>query len=1472
MGKFASDCPGVSINHLYVQVGNDVPAFTAIPAGCGKTIVTFTDGSSAIAGSYITKWQWHFGDVNGTGSDYVSTDSTKPNPLPYNYPGLNQYTAVLTTTNSYGCVASDSLVINLAFSLTSKFGKDRDSMCPGSTVNFSDSSSTNAATWNWHFGEPVSGANDSSHLQNPSHTYTTPGMHIITLQVFSSAGCPGNIFKDTIYVIPLPKPNFTFGGVCLPGSTVFTNTSDTAIGIKPYTYLWNFGDGNTSTATNGVNTYSNPPVGGYIVKLTATNAFGCVDSISQTVSTIYGKPTAAFSVVKSDICLGDMANVLDNNQSTATNQTITQWHWTFGSPNDTTTSVHNATHFYNTVGTYNVKLVVVTDKGCMSDSSAAQTVKVNAIPTASFVVPGSCLTSGAVTFTDQSTITPDDGTNQPFTRNWIYAPGATGTTQNGTYTYLNPGTYNVSETVTTAHGCSNSITQPFVIAGTKPRPYFYVNHKDSLCNGIAVTITDTSRIDVGTIGRVDIVWDVVSNPNTVVTVANPGNGKAGTSTNYTHTYTAGTYTIKLIAYAGTTTGCEDSVISTIPITVYPQPTAAFVVPGSCLSSGPATFTDQSSITPDDGTNTPFTYNWVYAPPPATTGTTATGSYQYSAVGTYNVTQTVTSKHGCTNSLTQPFVIAGSKPRPYFYVNHKDSLCNGFAVTITDTSRIDIGTIGRVDVQWDLNSPATTVTNPGSGKPGASTNYTHTYTTGTYYIKLIAYAGTTAGCDDSVTLITPITIYPQPTPGFSLPSSCLTGGAAVFNDLSTITPDDGTNTPFTYNWVYAPPPATTGTTANGSYQYTAVGTYNVTQTVTSQHGCTASLTQPFDVAGSEPRPLYSVKNINNLCSNLPVTLMDSSRLTVGVIKKVEIYWDYQGQSIPDVTDNNPSSGIANTGKSYSYSYPVLGSDKGYAIKIVVYSGATCSHDTTINITVHGSPKLFATSMLDVCLNALPVTINEASDANGLPGTFTYTCPMAPLAIVGGNTFDPTKSNGPVTDTIVATYTTTFGCLDAIKIPIRVLGLPLAHPIASYPLCEKRAITFSDTSNGLGGTINSVQWIINGIPVSGSPYTYYYPTSVNDIVKLVVKTTIGCSSDTAKLGIFINPLPQVDFKFDSSVCLPNGTTQFTDLTTLPGTVQPVFTYNWDFGSGSGANPRYAFVADPTHNFPVIADYNITLKVTSSVGCDSSLTKTLLSTQIHPAPVASFTTIPVKAQVCLGDSILFTDNSTGPVVKSIWYFGDRNIDTANSIYHTYTTATNYTAMHAVIDNHNCISVNNPIIQVVIDALPRVDAGYDKYVVIGDSVVLNEVSVVATNFTSWWTSSPYNPYLNDTTILNPVFKPTDAGTFTETLHVITKAGCSGTSSVNLIALNPPVIPNVFSPNGDGVHDRWEIGYLNKFPGATVKVFNRYGQLIYNVIGYAVPWDGTVNGSPLPIGTYYYIISPKNGVKDLIGSVTIIR
>jgi gliding motility-associated-like protein len=71
-------------------------------------------------------------------------------------------------------------------------------------------------------------------------------------------------------------------------------------------------------------------------------------------------------------------------------------------------------------------------------------------------------------------------------------------------------------------------------------------------------------------------------------------------------------------------------------------------------------------------------------------------------------------------------------------------------------------------------------------------------------------------------------------------------------------------------------------------------------------------------------------------------------------------------------------------------------------------------------------------------------------------------------------------------------------------------------------------------------------------------------------------------------------------------------------------------------------------------------------------------------------------------------------------------------------------------------------------------------------------------------------------------------------------------------------VIPNAFSPNGDGINDTWQIKLLNSFLNAKVQVFNRQGQLVFNTKGYSKPWDGTSNGKPLPIGTYYYVIEPE--------------
>jgi gliding motility-associated-like protein len=92
------------------------------------------------------------------------------------------------------------------------------------------------------------------------------------------------------------------------------------------------------------------------------------------------------------------------------------------------------------------------------------------------------------------------------------------------------------------------------------------------------------------------------------------------------------------------------------------------------------------------------------------------------------------------------------------------------------------------------------------------------------------------------------------------------------------------------------------------------------------------------------------------------------------------------------------------------------------------------------------------------------------------------------------------------------------------------------------------------------------------------------------------------------------------------------------------------------------------------------------------------------------------------------------------------------------------------------------------------------------------------------------------------------------------------------ITVLKKPGVPNTFSPNGDGIHDRWEIKYLDTYPGATVEIYNRYGQLVFKSTGYTKSWDGTYNGKPVPVGTYYYIVNPKNGRKQMSGYVDIIR
>jgi gliding motility-associated-like protein len=129
----------------------------------------------------------------------------------------------------------------------------------------------------------------------------------------------------------------------------------------------------------------------------------------------------------------------------------------------------------------------------------------------------------------------------------------------------------------------------------------------------------------------------------------------------------------------------------------------------------------------------------------------------------------------------------------------------------------------------------------------------------------------------------------------------------------------------------------------------------------------------------------------------------------------------------------------------------------------------------------------------------------------------------------------------------------------------------------------------------------------------------------------------------------------------------------------------------------------------------------------------------------------------------------------------------------------------------------------------------------------------------------------LSSTNIANPVVSITNDATYTLT-NKSAEAGCVTIAKTFVKVLKIPVIPNAFTPNGDNINDTWEIKYLDDYPNATVEVLNRSGTRVFYSNGYSKAWDGRLSNANLPMGTYYYIISPNSGRQPTSGYITIIR
>jgi gliding motility-associated-like protein len=917
-------------------------------------------------------------------------------------------------------------------------------------------------------------------------------------------------------------------------------------------------------------------------------------------------------------------------------------------------------------------------------------------------------------------------------------------------------------------------------------------------------------------------------------------------------------TIKVYTTSTTPDGCgsTDQVYS-IPVNVNGLPVAQFATIQSGCVSDSVYIADRSSSASNNITR------WLWDFGDGTTADNSTGALspkKYTNPTSYTIKLKTVSGIGCSSTETSQVVNLSSKPVANF--TYPAVTCVNNAITYTDASSVQTGTI----TQWIWNL------DNGAGPATISSNASQTTTYANFGTKAVnLQVATSTGCKSNVYApATPVNIHAFPVPGFIVPQICLTDASAQFIDTSKVA--DGTSAGFTYAWQFnaGTPPVNPGpntltsTVQNPIVHYNYYGNYKVGLSVTS-NGCTASTLQSFIVNGSNPVASFVVSNGNALCSNRMVEITNTSYVDFGGLTFLEIYWD-QNDPTQKTIDSTP---VPN--KKYTHLYPDFQSPatKNFTITLRAYSGATsssCKNEVAQTITVNASPKVSLTTLPGICFDAGARLITQASyntsvtNAAGSP-VFSGTG----ITNVTTGLFDP-KAAGAGTYAIQYLAVSDKGCRDSARKNITVWPSPVARWSLSNLLCEKNAISFTDSSVANYSNIIQRKWDFgNGttsIKTNNAAFGVTYVNAQTYTIGLQVLTDSGCTSTVSTQSVKVNPLPRPAFAMPK-ICLPDGNGQFTDQSSIADGSQALFSYLWNFGDP--LNNTAAVIRNPTHHYSAVGPYNVQLKLTSKDGCTDSLTQFMNT--VYPQPKAAFTAAP--SEVCIGDTIHFTDKGNGLTSAAAswnWNLSGGAGSVLQNPLKRFTDSGTFSISYYFFNGEGCVS-DTVTTQVIVDPYPVLKLPSKINVLEGGTVVLRPLLVYGTNLQYLWTPATY---LSNNTDSIP--RTTPQADITYKLTLTGKGGCSVTDTTFIKVLLTIDVPNVFSPNGDGINDTWKIKYLESYPGATVEVFDRYGQVVFKSQGYNKEWDGTYNGNPLPVATYYYVINPKNGRKIITGSVTIIK
>jgi len=1365
----------------------------------------FTDSSRIAYGSLSSAWD--LGDL---------ATSTQ-NIVKHKYAQFGNYKIRLISTSNFGC--ADTLYDSVKVYATPivKFTINQSNQCSRfNSYIFTDSGKLNQGTYKllWQFGD------GKTSTANPAkYHYTDTGIFNPKLILTSNQGCMDTAFASVrLWPMPISKFVINDSDQCFSNNTFnFTNQSTIAWGSLSQN--WDFGDNSSSNILNANHSYTS--IGSYKVLLVETSSNNCRDSSLKTIS-VYPMPVTSFKIDDSTQCLTGNLFKFSNNSNISSGSMSFKWNFGDGITSTQTNPKHSFTNF----GTYTVKLVSLSVLGCYD--SLNQILVVYPMPKAKPIAAYStgCINNQKFQFIDSSTIASGN-----LTRMWKFGDSASSAFQNPAKTFPYAKTYKVWLISKSDVGCTDSAFLPVQVYD-RPFAKFGTNDTDQCLFGNNFNFTNKTTIQSGTVSQ---TWLF-------------GDGKSQTTTHASNGYFIyGKYNVTLKTI--TNFGCVDS--ASAIIIVHPMPTANFSVNNSeqCLKDNQFDFTNSSTITSGG-----LSYLWLFGD----TGKSILGSptYSYSNFGFYKARLKATSSFGCIDSFSQ-LIFVNPMPVSAFKINNTAQCINNQSFIFTDSSYIFSGSLSR---NWKFDDSTTST---------LATVYSSFTQDTTHIIKLIETSD--RGCVDSISRS--IIVHSKPNASYLVNDTdqCMKQNNFVFTNNSTIRKGS-----MTYLWKFGD--ATSSALSSTSHRYFAYANYNVRLIATSENGCVDSVITKVRV---DPMPIvsFTVNDTGQCINNQSFDFKKTSTIPVGTIQQL---WRF-GDGTTSIL-NNPV-------KKYL-------KDTTFTATLIETSNKACRDSATKIMDVYPKPKtLFK---IDDTIQCSFQNIFNFSNTTSIKyGTLNYLWNFGDAN--SNNTKNATHSYSKSGNfNVKLNAFSDLGCTDSLIKNVLVTPIPVVDfSINDAGQCFKsQSFVFTNKSTISSGTIKSKWYFGDSDSLAAISAVHVYKALGNYKVKNIITTNYGCK-DSLTRNIWVNPNAKPSFTInDSDQCINNQNFTFTNSSTVsPGQIVGLL---WNLGNGKKSTQQIA-----QGNYQASGIYTILLQATTDSGCiDTSRS----SIRVYPKPLAKFS-VNDSAQCLYQNNYILTDQSfdSAGISQYLWNINNENSQSKPIATYKFSSIGYKNISLKVTSIEGCIDTVQKEVYIKPMPNPRfeflkkyyceltgpytfvtntpggnfygknIQANVYKPVILWEDTINYRVTVNGCTDSSSQITQVYpGPVIDlgaDTTLCKyevlelktnswqsrylwndgssgPNLRIVDPGTY----WVIANNICGIIGDTIRVAFRDVncrfFLPNAFSPNGDGINDRFK-PVLYDVGEMKYQIFNRWGELLFEGNQSDDGWDGIYNGEYVQVDAY---------------------